>query len=324
MSNSPDRDVFMSSIDGNCVTKHKNKIPMRLRLSRVLSFNGLKSPKSPRSVSSSRVFNHGSPRISRYSWQPEVFDLDNRSPRSESGISTMPSSPKSTTTEDSSNSPSISPCSTTWYTAKDSESSNEIEEINAELGQISKASNNGAIDGRAHHIRHRRLCLKSYATVLVVGLFRTSSRNHDGSMQRRRHDVRDHEDEHPTTSTTAVCRPNDRVGVENLARQPKSSKNRQFRALRARLQRSNTNRSDMKYSPQQQQQQQKQRKSESSDVASVDATLSRTSASAALEQRKSSSASSSTRATICRSPSTGMFAWMRVFRLASMLHQVGC
>jgi len=33
-------------------------------------------------------------------------------------------------------------------------------------------------------------------------------------MQRRRHEVRDHEDEHPTTSTTAVCRPNDRVGVE--------------------------------------------------------------------------------------------------------------
>lgn len=81
---------------------------------------------------------------------------------------------------------------------------------------------------------------------------------------------------------------------------------------------------DMKYSPQQQQQQQKQRKSESSDAASVDATLSRTSASVAQEQRKSSSTSSSTRPAVCRSPSTGMFAWMRVFRLASMLHQVGC
>ncbi|XP_011164473.1 uncharacterized protein LOC105199198 isoform X1 [Solenopsis invicta] len=81
---------------------------------------------------------------------------------------------------------------------------------------------------------------------------------------------------------------------------------------------------DMKYSPQQQQQQQKQRKSESSDAASMDATLSRTSPSGTQEQRKASSTSSSTRAPVCRSPSTGMFAWMRVFRLASMLHQVGC
>lgn len=81
---------------------------------------------------------------------------------------------------------------------------------------------------------------------------------------------------------------------------------------------------DMKYSPQQQQQQQKQRKSES-DVTSIDATLSRTSRrpSSSIE-RKNSSVSSSTRATVCRSPSTGMFAWMRVFRFASMLHQVGC
>ncbi|XP_077277270.1 uncharacterized protein LOC143905625 [Temnothorax americanus] len=75
----------------------------------------------------------------------------------------------------------------------------------------------------------------------------------------------------------------------------------------------------MKYSPQQQQ---KQRKSESSDAASMDATLSRPSGT--QEQRKASSTSSSTRVPVCRSPSTGMFAWMRVFRLASMLHQVGC
>ncbi|XP_011136424.1 uncharacterized protein LOC105181382 [Harpegnathos saltator] len=78
----------------------------------------------------------------------------------------------------------------------------------------------------------------------------------------------------------------------------------------------------MKYSPQQQQQQQKQRKSES-DAASVDANLSRMSRRPSSSTERKSSSASSTRA-VCRSPSTGMFAWMRVFRLASMLHQVGC
>ncbi|PBC27544.1 Cytochrome c-2 [Apis cerana cerana] len=80
----------------------------------------------------------------------------------------------------------------------------------------------------------------------------------------------------------------------------------------------------MKYSPQQQQQQQKERKSES-DVCSIDtATPNR----GGGGRRQSTSTecknftSTSSRSAICRSPSTGMFAWMRVFRLASMLHQI--
>ncbi|XP_015172804.1 PREDICTED: uncharacterized protein LOC107064540 [Polistes dominula] len=85
----------------------------------------------------------------------------------------------------------------------------------------------------------------------------------------------------------------------------------------------------MKYSPQQQQQ--KERKSES-EVGSVELTSSQEpnqqrGSMASMENPKnngSSSSSSLARRTICRSPSSGMFAWMRVFRLASMLHQVGC
>ncbi|XP_008560510.1 uncharacterized protein LOC103580516 [Microplitis demolitor] len=70
----------------------------------------------------------------------------------------------------------------------------------------------------------------------------------------------------------------------------------------------------MKYSPQQQQ---KERKSES-DVASVIATPSRTSRS-----RNSTHGCSSNRI-INNTISTGIFAWMRVFRMASLLHQIGC
>ncbi|KAG7208639.1 hypothetical protein KM043_014846 [Ampulex compressa] len=77
----------------------------------------------------------------------------------------------------------------------------------------------------------------------------------------------------------------------------------------------------MKYSPQQQQ---KERKSES-DVCSIEATPNRAvRRHSASTDRKDSSSSASRRSALCRSPSTGMFAWMRVFRLASMLHQVGC
>ncbi|XP_076762867.1 uncharacterized protein LOC143430448 [Xylocopa sonorina] len=80
----------------------------------------------------------------------------------------------------------------------------------------------------------------------------------------------------------------------------------------------------MKYSPQQQQQQQKERKSES-DVCSIDATPDRGPRRASTSvECKIQSSSSTARSSICRSPSTGMFAWMRVFRLASMLHQIGC
>ena len=86
--------------------------------------------------------------------------------------------------------------------------------------------------------------------------------------------------------------------------------------------------SRMKYSPQQQQQQQKERKSES-EMSSVNATPSR--AASALQRSASAasaaasqSTSAARRALTCRPLSTDMFAWMRVFRLATMLHQVGC
>ncbi|KAL7305774.1 hypothetical protein TKK_0002024 [Trichogramma kaykai] len=85
----------------------------------------------------------------------------------------------------------------------------------------------------------------------------------------------------------------------------------------------------MKYSPQQQQLEQKdsqQRYYYENDMSSVNATPARAAANAL--QRSASAASQSTsaarRALTCRPLSTDMFAWMRVFRLANMLHQVGC
>ncbi|CAL7935065.1 unnamed protein product [Xylocopa violacea] len=77
----------------------------------------------------------------------------------------------------------------------------------------------------------------------------------------------------------------------------------------------------MKYSPQQQQQ--KERKSES-DVCSIDATPDRGARRQSTSAECKNSSNGTARSAICRSPSTGMFAWMRVFRLASMLHQIGC
>uniref|UniRef100_A0ABD2X911 Uncharacterized protein n=1 Tax=Trichogramma kaykai TaxID=54128 RepID=A0ABD2X911_9HYME len=82
----------------------------------------------------------------------------------------------------------------------------------------------------------------------------------------------------------------------------------------------------MKYSPQQQQLEQKdsqQRYYYENDMSSVNATPARAAANAL--QRSASAASQSTsaarRALTCRPLSTDMFAWMRVFRLANMLHQ---
>ncbi|XP_076686495.1 uncharacterized protein LOC143378548 [Andrena cerasifolii] len=77
----------------------------------------------------------------------------------------------------------------------------------------------------------------------------------------------------------------------------------------------------MKYSPQQHQQ--KERKSES-DVCSIDATPKRGARRHSTSTDYKNSSISSARSATYRSPSTGMFAWMRVFRLASMLQQVGC
>lgn len=122
-SESPDRTV--SSIDGNRVARFKDKTCLRLRLGRVFSSNGLKSPKS---VSSSRGSSpsHGSPRAGmRYSWQSGTLDgEENRSPRSpESGISTSSSSSKLSSiginAASSPKSPSTpkSPCSSMWYLA---------------------------------------------------------------------------------------------------------------------------------------------------------------------------------------------------------------
>ncbi|XP_076163018.1 uncharacterized protein LOC143144465 [Ptiloglossa arizonensis] len=77
----------------------------------------------------------------------------------------------------------------------------------------------------------------------------------------------------------------------------------------------------MKYSPQQQQQ--KERKLES-EVCSIDATPKRGARRHSTSTDCKTSSSLSARSTVCGTPSTGMFAWMRVFRLATMLHQVGC
>lgn len=82
----------------------------------------------------------------------------------------------------------------------------------------------------------------------------------------------------------------------------------------------------MKYSPQQQQGQ-KERKSES-EVESTEATPRRIRTTAheaiAITESKLASTIATTRDLVRRASNPGMFAWMRVFRLASMLHQVGC
>lgn len=79
----------------------------------------------------------------------------------------------------------------------------------------------------------------------------------------------------------------------------------------------------MKYSPQQQQQEQKDRKSESDTMSSVNATPARAAANA-LASAAGQSTTSAARRILSRPISTDMFAWMRVFRLASLLNQVGC
>lgn len=129
-SNSDSPDRAFSSIDSNRVARPKDKTSLRLRLGHIFSPSGFKSPKSPKSVSSSRGSSpsHGSPRARmRYSWQLGTFDdEDNRSPRSpESGISTFSSSSKSSSKSSSSGinvvsspkSPSTpkSPCSSIWH-----------------------------------------------------------------------------------------------------------------------------------------------------------------------------------------------------------------
>ncbi|XP_015435211.1 PREDICTED: uncharacterized protein LOC107190836 [Dufourea novaeangliae] len=76
----------------------------------------------------------------------------------------------------------------------------------------------------------------------------------------------------------------------------------------------------MKYSPQNQQ---KERKSES-DIRSIDATPKRGVRVHSTSTECKNLLSSSARSAGCRSSSTEMFAWMRVFQLATMLHQVGC
>ncbi|XP_076637002.1 uncharacterized protein LOC143349540 [Colletes latitarsis] len=77
----------------------------------------------------------------------------------------------------------------------------------------------------------------------------------------------------------------------------------------------------MKYSPQQHQQ--KKRKSES-DVYSIEATPKKTACRQTTWTDSKASLKSSARSAVCRLPSVGMFAWMRVFRLATMLQKVGC
>ncbi|XP_011136431.1 putative protein TPRXL [Harpegnathos saltator] len=126
-SNLESAEQVLSSVDSNCFPSPKCKTSLRLRLGRVFSSGGLKSPKSPKSVSSSRGSspNRGSPHAkTRYSWQPGTFaSEENRSPRTpESGISTLSSSSsssKSPLTNNAPKSPSTptkSMCFSTWYT----------------------------------------------------------------------------------------------------------------------------------------------------------------------------------------------------------------
>ncbi|EFN70873.1 hypothetical protein EAG_04283 [Camponotus floridanus] len=134
-SESPDR--AFSSIDSNSVARPKDKTSLRLRLGHIFSSSGFKSPKSPKSVSSSRGSSpsHGSPRARmRYSWQLGTSDgEDNRSPRSpESGISSFSSSSKSSSIGmnaiSSPKSPSTpkSPCSSIWHIDREVEKIYEI------------------------------------------------------------------------------------------------------------------------------------------------------------------------------------------------------
>lgn len=129
-SNSESVDQTSSSVDSSCFPSSKCKTSLRLRLGRVFSTGGL-SPKSPKSVSSSRGSspNSGSPHAkTRYSWQPGTFTSEeNRSPRtSESGISTLSSSSSSksppidhqltTNVPKSPSSPTKNMYFSTWYT----------------------------------------------------------------------------------------------------------------------------------------------------------------------------------------------------------------
>ncbi|KYM96144.1 hypothetical protein ALC62_13195 [Cyphomyrmex costatus] len=118
-------DGAVSSVSDNYVARLKAKTSLRLRLGRVFSSDGLKSPKNSKSVSSSRGSSpsHGSPRTrTRYSWQPGTYaDEENRSPCTpESGISLSSSSTKSSPITNMANSPK-SPSTpkklyfSTWY-----------------------------------------------------------------------------------------------------------------------------------------------------------------------------------------------------------------
>lgn len=118
-------DEAVSSVSDNYVARLKDKTSLRLRLGRVFSSGGLKSPKSSKSVSSSGGSSpsYGSPRTrTRYSWQPGTYaDEENRSPcTSESGISLLSSSAKSSPITNTASSPKspFTPkklCFSTWY-----------------------------------------------------------------------------------------------------------------------------------------------------------------------------------------------------------------
>ncbi|XP_018359935.1 PREDICTED: rap1 GTPase-activating protein 1-like isoform X1 [Trachymyrmex cornetzi] len=119
-------DGAVSSVSDNYVARLKDKTSLRLRLGRVFSSGGLKSPKSSKSVSSSGGSSpsQGSPNTrTRYSWQPGTYaDEENRSPCTpESGISLLSSSTKSSPITNTASSPKspFTPkklCFSTWYT----------------------------------------------------------------------------------------------------------------------------------------------------------------------------------------------------------------
>lgn len=133
-SNSESVDQALSNVDSNCFPSPKCKTSLRLRLGRVFVSSGLRSPKSPKSVSSSRGSSpsRGSPHAkTRYSWQPGTFaSEENRSPCTpctpESGVSTLYSSssssssksPLTTNTSKSPSTPTKNMYFSTWHTGE--------------------------------------------------------------------------------------------------------------------------------------------------------------------------------------------------------------
>ncbi|KAL2733725.1 rap1 GTPase-activating protein 1-like isoform X1, partial [Vespula squamosa] len=243
MESDPSSSVDNSKDSDSCVLRKKEKMSLKLHLTRVFNSNALRSPKSPSgSFDSQRLSPNRcmSPVVKpRHSWHIHTFKNkgSTSSRSSESGIS-LSSSIKSSTNETFLDSPGMSPnspknCYSPVWDVK--------------TGKILKAGN--IVDYRLLGYRRKTFIASLTGQPAAVAA--------------------------AVAADISCC---------------------------------------MKYSPQQQQQ--KERKSES-EIGSVELTPSREanqrSSMASMDNPKnngSSSSSSLARRTICRSPSSGMFAWM--------------